>query len=82
MDGAYAKYQPKGSYSYLVYMALSVRPELIDVNVHPTKKQVIIERMDDMCELLDELLDFHLTQCTLNKQVSVSAKIGMQMPLT
>ena len=38
VDTAYSMYQPKGGYSYLVYMALSVRPDLIDVNVHPTKK--------------------------------------------
>ncbi len=38
VDSAYAIYQPKGGYSYFVYMALSVRPDLIDVNVHPTKK--------------------------------------------
>jgi DNA mismatch repair protein MLH1 len=62
IDNAYAMYQPKGGYSYVVYMALSVRPDLIDVNVHPTKKQVIIERQDDLCELLGELIDFNLTQ--------------------
>lgn len=44
IDNAYAVYQPKGGFTYFVYMALSVRPDLIDVNVHPTKKQVIIER--------------------------------------
>ena len=56
-DNAYSMYQPKGGYSYFVYMALSVRPDLIDVNVHPAKKQVIIERQDDLIELLAELLD-------------------------
>ena len=44
IDTTYSMYQPKGGYSYFVYMALSVKPELVDVNVHPTKKQVIIER--------------------------------------
>ena len=38
VDSTYGLYQPKGNFSYLVYMALSVKPELIDVNVHPTKK--------------------------------------------
>lgn len=44
VDNAYAMFQPKGGYSYFVYLALSIRPDLIDVNVHPTKKQVIFER--------------------------------------
>lgn len=44
IDNSYSQYQPKGGYSYLMYMALSVDPKLIDVNVHPTKKQVFIER--------------------------------------
>ncbi len=38
VQNSYDMYQPKGGYSYLVYMALSIRPDLIDVNVHPTKK--------------------------------------------
>ena len=71
VDNAYAMYQPKGGYSYLVYMALSVRPDLIDVNVHPTKKQVIIERQDDLCELLGELIDFNFTQQTASRQMQV-----------
>jgi len=62
IENAYNMYQPKGGYSYLVYLALSVRPDLIDVNVHPTKKQVIIERQDDLCELLADFIDFNFTQ--------------------
>lgn len=58
IDSAYSVYQPKGGFSYFVYLALSVKPELVDVNVHPTKKQVIIEGQEDLCELLGELLDF------------------------
>lgn len=38
VDNCYNMYQPKGGFSYFIYLALSVRPDLIDVNVHPSKK--------------------------------------------
>ena len=38
VDAMYSVFQPKGGYSFFMYMALSIRPDLIDVNVHPTKK--------------------------------------------
>ena len=38
VENCYNMYQPKGGFSYFVYLALSVRADLIDVNVHPTKK--------------------------------------------
>ena len=38
LDNIYTAYQPKGGYSYFTYITLYVRPDLVDVNVHPTKK--------------------------------------------
>lgn len=80
IDTAYSLHQPKGQFSYFVYLALSVRPDLIDVNVHPTKKQVIIERMDDLLELLAELLDFHFTQCNSSRGFQVKPLIQTELP--
>ena len=57
VDAVYAKYLPKGSHSFS-YLALEIKSENIDVNVHPTKQSVhflnedrIVERI---CESMDE----------------------------
>lgn len=57
IDAAYQLYQPKGGYSYFVYMSINIPTEQIDVNVHPTKKNVIFERQDEFCEYLKEFLE-------------------------
>lgn len=50
VESVYFSYQPKGATTYFMYFALRVRPDLIDVNVHPTKKTVIFENEDDLCD--------------------------------
>ena len=57
IDAAYQSYQPKGGYSYFFYMQIDIPTEQIDVNVHPTKKQVIFERQDEFCEFLKEMFE-------------------------
>jgi DNA mismatch repair protein MLH1 len=59
-ESMYNVFQPKGGYSFFIYLALSIRPDLIDVNVHPTKKQVIFERQEELCEALQEFLEIKL----------------------
>ena len=54
-----------------MYLALSIRPELIDVNVHPTKKQVIFERQDDLAEALAHLLEEKLQDTLQNRTFEV-----------
>ena len=52
-------------------MALSIRPDLIDVNVHPTKKQVIFERQEELCEALQTLLEQRLSDIISNRTFEV-----------
>ena len=39
LDAIYSLYLPKNSH-YFVYLSFSLAPENVDVNVHPTKKEV------------------------------------------
>ena len=43
----YAAYLPKGTHPF-VYLSLEITPENIDVNVHPTKQEVIFLHQDDI----------------------------------
>ena len=80
-ESVYNMFQPKGGYSQFVYMALSIRPDLIDVNVHPTKKQVIFERQDELCEALTELLEPKLQDIIANRNMEVDTVNKKQQQL-
>lgn len=71
VDAMYNMFQPKGGYSYFVYMALSIRPDLIDVNVHPTKKQVIFERQEELSEALQGLMEQKLNDIIANRNFEI-----------
>ncbi|GAA6030858.1 hypothetical protein JCM8097_008910 [Rhodosporidiobolus ruineniae] len=55
LQSFYANLLAKGTYPF-VYLALDVDPTKIDVNVHPTKKEVGLEDEDEIVALLSEKL--------------------------
>ncbi|GAA5859786.1 hypothetical protein JCM5353_006355 [Sporobolomyces roseus] len=55
LEGFYGTLLAKGTHPF-VYLSLSISPHKIDVNVHPTKKEVGFEDQDDIVELICESL--------------------------
>ena len=54
-EAFYASLLPKGSHPF-VYLALDILPTKVDVNVHPTKREVGFEDADEVVELVCDAL--------------------------
>ncbi|KAJ9132543.1 DNA mismatch repair protein Mlh1 [Pleurostoma richardsiae] len=55
IEQAYAQFLPKGRYPF-VYLSLEIDPERVDVNVHPTKREVNFLNEDEIIQAVCENL--------------------------
>jgi DNA mismatch repair protein MutL len=55
INNAYHTYKPDNRYPY-VLININVDPELIDVNIHPTKMDIKFSKMEDLNNLIEELI--------------------------
>ncbi|KAI8995133.1 putative DNA mismatch repair protein mlh1 [Gaertneriomyces semiglobifer] len=60
VDAVYSEFLPKGTHPF-VYFSLDIKPENLDVNVHPTKKEVHFlnedQIVESVCRALRERLE-------------------------
>ncbi|TPX39872.1 hypothetical protein SeLEV6574_g06939 [Synchytrium endobioticum] len=66
LETMYAKYLPKGQHPF-VYVSLMVKPQNVDVNVHPTKREVHLLREDKITEILNEALEDRLASANASR---------------
>ncbi|TPX32420.1 hypothetical protein SmJEL517_g04461 [Synchytrium microbalum] len=66
LESLYGKYLPKGQHPF-VYMSLTVKPQNVDVNVHPTKREVHILREDKIVETLCQVIEERLASASSSR---------------
>ena len=84
----YGTYLPKGSHPF-VYLSLEIEPQRVDVNVHPTKREVNFLNEDDIIDLICDRIRGELAKVdasrtfatqTLLSTAKASASISEQPP--
>ncbi|MBE6155930.1 MAG: DNA mismatch repair endonuclease MutL [Firmicutes bacterium] len=51
INDAYYTYKPEGKYPVVV-LNIETDPTIVDVNIHPTKQDVKISKIDELCEMI------------------------------
>ncbi len=69
LDTIYACYMTKGQGSkskrkYFAYLAISISPEHINVNVHPSKKKVAFMHEDEIIEQIGDFIGKQIRACS------------------
>ena len=76
----YSKYLPKSTHPF-VYLSLQVKPEHIDVNVHPTKKMVQFLHEDEIIQTICEGMDKVLASANASRVFYVQTSLKTGSPI-
>jgi len=81
---AYSVFLPKGGHPF-VYLDLEIKPDRVDVNVHPTKREVSLLNEDEIIEVVtdclrDELAKVDTSRTFMTQSVLPTAKIADVLP--
>ncbi|CAK7237377.1 DNA mismatch repair protein Mlh1 [Sporothrix bragantina] len=70
LDETYAVFLPKNSHPF-VYLSLEIDPQRVDVNVHPTKREVNFLNEDEICRAICEHISAKLAEVDTSRTFSM-----------
>lgn len=74
IEGIYSQYMPKHRYPF-VYLSLEIKPQNVDVNVHPTKHEVHFLHESEISEAIVKALENKLVNSSKSRTFYVQAKL-------
>ncbi|CCE62516.1 hypothetical protein TPHA_0C03640 [Tetrapisispora phaffii CBS 4417] len=74
----YTNYLPKGSKPF-VYLSLLINPKSVDVNVHPTKREVRFLNQDEIIEKITTYLNEELSKLNTSKTFKTGSLLSRQL---
>lgn len=80
IEQTYSSYLPKGGHPF-DYISLEIDPQRVDVNVHPTKREVHFLNEDEIIESICTAIGTKLTQVDTSRTFTTQALLpGARMP--
>lgn len=77
----YTTFLPKGSH-YFAYISLKIVPKDVDVNVHPTKREVTLLHEEEICEVLASAIEKSLAKVDQVRSFAVQTVIPSVVTIT
>lgn len=74
VESVYANYLPKGTHPF-VYIRIQCDPKTVDVNIHPTKKEVHMLYEEDLCLALQTMIQDQLK--SVNRSRNFKTQVRM-----
>ena len=72
MEFVYSSFLPKNGHAF-IYISLDIEPHRVDVNVHPTKKEVIFLDEDEVTGIISAELREKLSKCNESRTFAVKS---------
>ena len=66
LEAVYANYLPKNGHPFM-YLSLDIAADRVDVNVHPTKKEVHFSNEEEVLELAQNTIEEALLSCNSSR---------------